>query len=318
MTHRARTDISCEPGTKAERTLRVIGGTEEIPFFILRGVKEGKTVLITAGIHPSEYVGMQAVLELQKELETEQLRGSVILVPLVNQSGFENRMMSEVYEDGKNLNRVFPGRPNGSASERIAWTVVQELQRHADYYIDLHSGSGFEELYPYVYYANACEKDIADQSRQMAMQTDLKYAVASNVASGGSYNYAASQGIPSILIERGCMGRCQRDEIEADKKDVRNILRYLGVLCSSDEMRVYAPTVLTNAVYPEAEHSGYWYPFKNVGEGYQAGEILGEIHDYYGRTIQQCVAKQNGILLYQVGTLNIKQGEVMLCGAQKA
>ena len=72
----------------------------------------------------------------------------------------------------------------------------------ADYYIDLHSGDEYEDLTPFVYYAGKGEKEVIEVSRKMAQHVDVPYMVRSNVESGGSYNYAASCGIPSILIER--------------------------------------------------------------------------------------------------------------------
>ena len=97
----------------------------------------------------------------------------------------------------------FPGNPEGTEMERLAWAVSHELQPAADYYIDLHSGDDYEQLTSYVYYAGMADEKTVSQSRRMAEQVDVPYMVRSNVASGGAYNYAASQGIPSILIEQG-------------------------------------------------------------------------------------------------------------------
>lgn len=131
--------------------------------------------------------------------------------------------------DDKNLNREFPGNPDGTEMERLAWAISQELQPVADYYIDLHSGDDYEKLTPYVYYAGAAPEDVVKVSREMAEQVDVPYMVKSNVASGGSYNYAASQGIPSILIERGGMGDWNYEEVRSTRRDVRNILCHMGI-----------------------------------------------------------------------------------------
>ena len=86
--------------------------------------------MITAGIHSAEFVGIQAAIELAEELKPENIRGTVVILPLVNRSGFEHRTMSMVYEDGKNLNRVFPGNPEGSTAEKLAYTVFREFILH--------------------------------------------------------------------------------------------------------------------------------------------------------------------------------------------
>lgn len=89
-------------------------------------------------------------MELAKEFQPEKLKGNVIIIPLVNVSGFEHRTMSMVYEDGKNLNRVFPGNGRNSCRTHCC-TIVRKLFSITDYYIDLHSGDGYEQLHPYVY-----------------------------------------------------------------------------------------------------------------------------------------------------------------------
>ena len=132
-------------------------------------------------------------------------------------------------EDGKNLNREFPGDPMGTVTERLAAAVVKHLHKEADYYIDLHSGDDYEELAPYIYYAGKADPEVTRISREMARQADVPYMVRSEVDSGGSYNYAASRGIPSVLLERGGMGAWSGEEVQSAKKDVRSILDYLGI-----------------------------------------------------------------------------------------
>ena len=103
-----------------------VKGTElHIPHVLLCGQTPGPTLLITAGIHNAEYVGIQAAIELSNELEVSKLHGNVIIVPLANRSGFENRTMSRVFEDGKNLNRVFPGNREGSEADRLAHMLFE-------------------------------------------------------------------------------------------------------------------------------------------------------------------------------------------------
>ena len=97
------------PGNPINDHIHVEGTKLHVPHVLLCGARPGPTVLISAGIHNAEYVGIQAAIELSNELDVTTLRGNVIILPLANRSGFENRTMSRVYEDGKNLNRVFPG-----------------------------------------------------------------------------------------------------------------------------------------------------------------------------------------------------------------
>ena len=131
------------------------------------------------------------------------MSGTVILVKVVCREAFEARKGSADMAESGNLNRLFPGKREGKKLERLAFAVVKELQEKADYYIDLHSGDDYEELTSYVYYAGRADVRTVEISRHMAQQVDVPYMVQSDVVSGGAYNYAASQGIPSVLLERG-------------------------------------------------------------------------------------------------------------------
>ncbi|WP_406541272.1 succinylglutamate desuccinylase/aspartoacylase family protein [Clostridium ljungdahlii] len=88
----------------------------------------------------------------------------------------------------------------------------------ADYYIDLHCGDGYEELTPYVYCVGVAAPEVVKAARGMAELVNVPYLVQSPSGSGGSYNYAGSCGIPSILIERGCMGRWSKEEVKLGKR----------------------------------------------------------------------------------------------------
>lgn len=113
--------------------------------------------------------------------------------------------------------------------ERLAAAITESLIRKADYYIDLHGGDDYEELTPYVYFAGVAKPEIVEASRKMAEQVDVPYMVQSNVSTGGAYNYAASTcDIPAVLLERGCMGTWQREEVDSMRRDVRNILCSIG------------------------------------------------------------------------------------------
>ena len=298
-------NITVQPGKKWSGELELANGDIRLPATVLHGHGTGKTMLITAGVHAGEYVGIQAAIELSQKLKIEKVNGTIIIIKVMNRPAFEARNGSMGLDDGKNLNREFPGNPDGTEMERLAWAISQELQPAADYYIDLHSGDDYEKLIPYVYYAGAAAGEVVSLSRQMAEQVDVPYMVKSNVASGGSSNYAASQGIPSILIERGGMGDWTYEEVRSTRRDVRNILCHLGIYQGLKDFRTYYPLDVADVRYQDAEENGLWYPFKKVGDMIQEGDILGEVRDYEGNVKEVSVAEFDGVLLYQCGTLQV-------------
>ncbi len=308
-------NFTVEPGKKKSGFLRIGGGEFQLPATILHGEQPGKTVLITAGIHAEEYVGIQSALELSEMLKVQKIAGTVVIVKVVNRKAFEVRSGSESHEDGKNLNRVFPGSKEGTWSERLAYAIEKELLSIADYYIDLHSGDSYEQLTPYVYYAGAAAKEVVEQSREMAQQADVPYMVGSNVAMGGCYNYAASLGIPSILLERGQMGGWTKEESHSTRRDVRNILCHLGIYQGEKDYRNYYPLEVKNLCYQAANEQGLWYPCKKPGDMIQQGDMLGVIKDYEGKILEVCKAEYGGVILYQTGSLQVQEsGSVIAYG----
>lgn len=307
--------LCAAPGQRVHGFISIGDGEFSLPATIVRGEKPGKTALITAGIHAGEYVGIQSAIELGRDLKIEKMTGTVIIVKVVGRDEFENRHGSLCRETGENLNRVFPGKKDGTKYEKLAYAVVNELQKKADYYIDLHSGDDYEKLTPYVYYAGKADPEVTKISRQMAEQVDVPYMVKSEVASGGSYNYAASCGIPSVLLERGGMGDWDTEEVRSMKRDVRSILRFLGIYDGHASLRKYYPLNVTQVQYQSASYTGMWYPQKKAGDLFTEGEILGYVKDYEDNILENSVAYGDGVILYQAGSLQVlKDGPMVAYG----
>lgn len=298
------------PGITKKDHIHVSGTELHVPHVMLCGKTDGPMLLVTAGIHNAEFVGIQAAIELADEIDTELLAGSLIIVPLANRSGFENRTMSLVYEDSKNLNRVFPGDTEGTEADKLAHMLFHTFIVHADAYIDLHSGDGYEELIPYVYYLGDAPAE--DISRKMAECVNTGYCVRSRCRTGGAYNLASVRGVPSVLIERGCLSRYAREEVDADKQDVLNIMRMLGMI--DGDHKIYPKEVVSEENL-DAPSTGCWYPALHAGDSFEAGAVLGEIRDYFGNITNRIVASRSGIILYQCASLNIIKGDPMIAFA---
>lgn len=301
-------DVTVRRGEKYQGDISFANGDIVLPGTIICGKLPGKTMLITGGVHSGEYVGIQACVELGAELQPEKTVGTIVILKVLNRPAFENRAGSLGLSDGKNLNRVFPGNPNGTEMERLAWAITKEVYPKVDYYIDLHSGDDFEALTPYVYYAGKAAQEVTEVSRKMAEQVDVPYMVRSLVSSGGAYNYAASKGIASILLERGGMGAWTSEEVNSDKRDVRNILSSLDMYQIRRDVRNYVPMEVTDVCYQAASEDGLWYPAAKPGDMVAEGALLGTIRDYNGKLRETCRAEYTGVVLYQTGSLQVTEG----------
>jgi predicted deacylase len=123
----------------------------QIPITIVHGTGNGPVLALIAGTHGYEYPGITALQRVRKSLDPGEVSGTIIMVHVANLPSFLGRTIYNSPVDGKNLNRMYPGDPDGSVSQRIAHLVTSEVIDKADYLIDLHAGDGNEALRPFVY-----------------------------------------------------------------------------------------------------------------------------------------------------------------------
>lgn len=305
-------NLQVKKGKRVQGMLKVTDHELTLPFCVISGYQEGPAVLITAGIHGAEYIGIQTALELSRELEPSQIKGTVIFLLMANPQASYSFSRLIVPEDGKNLNRVFPGKKTGTLSERIAYTIEHELQNQADFYIDLHSGDTHEKVMPFVYYPGVAREEVSEKAREMAKATGMAIRVKSPSRTG-SYNYAAIQGIPSILIERGGGGCYKKEELLCYKNEVCNVLKSLGVLQGFLVRKNEKQQVeLEKVRYIDSFTEGLWYPKKHPGDSFRKGELLGTVEDVWGKRLQACLAEFDGIVLYETLGMGVREEDSLM------
>ncbi|MDR2350614.1 MAG: succinylglutamate desuccinylase/aspartoacylase family protein [Deltaproteobacteria bacterium] len=305
-------DLKVKRGEKAFGFVPVEGTDLKLPVALAKGAKDGPRVLISAGVHSAEHVGVAGLLRFARALDPAELSGELVMILLMNPSGFAHRTLSMVYEDGKNLNRVFPGNPGGTTADKIAATVVGKFFGTAERYVDLHSGDAHESLVPMVFSVGEAKPEVVAEAERMAKAANVRYLVRSGVATGGAYNHAGSMGIPSILIERGEKGMWSESEADLCVNDVKNVLRTLGLLEGRLEGRVFVPDRLARTAYVPAPVSGHWHPTRTAGNSFKKGETIGVIRDCFGNDLAAPTFEFDGVILYQVESLTVIEGENLI------
>ncbi len=277
----------------------------QIPAVLVGGAEEGRTLLLTAGIHGDEYPGTAALIRLLEKLDPKRVKGNILLLPCVNVSGFWSRTPARVPEDGTNLNADYPGSPKGGVGARIAHYFVSEIFPKVDFIIDLHSGGMAEPLSPCLFFPAA--ESVRAASEAAARATDIPFLIAST-ASRGQYSYAASLGIPGLLLERGHSGGCREEWVRAYERDVLLLLRHLEMYQSDQPAGVCEKRVFNKALYLTAEEDGLWYPNLEEGREVKKGALLGRMEDFFGRLLREYRAEGAGTVLYYTSALAVKKG----------
>lgn len=298
-------------GKKSRTWLSVYDTGLVIPATIIQGAKPGGALALSAGVHSREYVGIQALTELAELLSAQDISGTVTILHACNYEGFVQRSADVFAQDGKNLNRVFPGSVCGSITEQVAAFLEERIIRTHDFLVDLHSGGFCEALTPHVYFQGTARPEVSEMSERLARMTSVPYIVRSS-AQEGFYSWAGQCGVPAIIIERGGCGLLKRSEVEADLADLLNILRGLGFLQDKTPHVVHSPYIIHRACYEHAPARGCWHPLKNPGDFIVQHELLGEIRDIYGECITEIRSGLSGVILYQTASLGIESNTPLI------
>jgi uncharacterized protein len=288
----------------------VDGKPYRLPMWLVNGAHEGPTLAVTAGVHPAEYASIAAALQFGQALDPARVRGRVIVVPVMNMPAFTARSIYVCPLDGKNLNRVFPGDPNGTASEQIAAWIFGNLITRADYFVDLHGGDLIEALVPFTIFYKGGDPKVRDASLEMARAFGIPILVSSETQ-GGTYSAAAKAGIPAILTEAGGQGIWTKEDVRAHTDGLDRLMRHLKMLDGPPPAPVSC-TVLSQFLWRRSDHDGFWYPAVAVNDAVKAGQELGLVTDWEGRVLQRATAEADGRVLFIVSSLAINKTDPLL------
>ncbi len=299
--------LQAAPGTKVTGFLDVPGTPIRMPVTLVRGTAPGPVLSVTAGVHGGEYPGIEAAIRTAASLDPGGIRGSVIIVHIVDVPAFHGRNIYICPLDGKNPNRVFPGTPVGTASERLAHTVFTEVISRADFYVDLHGGDINEALVPFTIMLETGDPAVDERTAGLARVYGIKHVVRGRV-SGGTYAAAAQRRIPAILTEAGGQGLLDEESLQVHLRGLRNVMRHVGIVPGAPDP--VEPIMLHSRFHwVTSEHVGLCYLTVRPGARVERGEPVGEVRDYFGRPLRTVYAPAGGIVLFTVTTPATNPGD---------
>jgi predicted deacylase len=253
------------------------------------------------------------------ELRVEELSGSITAVPVVSMQSFERRSPFVVPEDGKNLNRSFPGTYDGTYTDALARGIFDELIAPADVLIDLHGGDLVEALEPFTIYGRGPAEE---QARSLAVAFGLPYVVRqepSGGLGGMTSDAAADVGVPSIIAEAGGCGRLEEEAVSMLVEGVHNALRSLEMLPGPvtpprQEMRFVGAFD-----WLRCRSAGWWEAAVPVGAEVAGGELLGRVKNLYGDVLEEMLAPRDGVVLFLTTSAAVTDDGLLLgLGAELA
>ena len=306
-------------GQRAFGVLEVPAGSDpalEIPVVVFHGAWPGPVLAIVAGLHGTEYASIVAVEKLIDRLDPTEVTGSVILLPLVNVSSFERKVPHVNPVDGKSMNRFFPGRPDGTQTERASYVLTRQVVEKCDHLIDLHGGDLDESLRPYSYWIRTGNERQDAVSKEMALAFGIDHIILSTDrprdpnASRFLDNTAATRGKPSITVEAGYAGTAETDDVEALFNGCLSVMRQLKML-PGRPTPVDHPVWIENVRTVSSEQTGIFYPLVKRGSFVEQGMRLGYVTDFVGRRIFDARSPVAGVVLYVNALPSMRKGETV-------
>jgi len=308
--------VSAGPGETASGWLVVPDGVDpgtRIPVSVVHGARPGKVLALVAGTHGYEYTSIVALQRLLPQLDPKRMTGSVILVHMANPLTFYGR---RIYygPDGKNLNRVYPGKADGTVSDRIAYALTREVIDKATHLADLHCGDGNESLRPYSYWQVSGNREVDEASRQLVLAFGLDHVVVDRdrpkdpAASSYTSNTAILRGKPALTAESGGMGLTDEPSVRAQEAGALSLVAFLGIM-DAPSIRVEHPVWYDRSEVLRATATGIWHPTVEKMQMVAAGALLGRLTDPFGKVLQEVRAPFAGEVLYVVGTPPVSEGE---------
>jgi hypothetical protein len=250
------------------------------------------------------------------ELDPGELAGTITAVPVVSMQSFWRRSPFLVPEDGKNLNRSFPGSLDGSYTDVLARSIFDTLIAPSDVFVDLHGGDMVEDLEPFAIYEESGSPEVDARAHDIAVAFGLPYVVREQRQEGGlggmTISGAAQAGVPAIIAEAGGRGQLEEHAVQLLVKGVRNVLRRLEMLPGEPEPPTHATRTVGSFVWLRSEHEGWWDAAVGAGDEVAQGGLLGHIRNLWGDELEEIRAPRAGVVLFSTTSPAVAAGGLLL------
>lgn len=310
---------SAGPGQKAAGVLSVPAGSDagfDIPVAVVRGARPGPVLALVSGAHGTEYASIVAIERLIEKLDPASISGTVVLVPLVNVASFEQKVPHVNPVDGKSMNRFYPGKADGTQTERALALLTKQVVERCDYLIDYHGGDLDEDLRPFSYWIKTGNETQDAVARRMALAFGLDTIVIASdrpkdpAASRYLDATASTRGKPALTVEAGRAGTVAPEDVAALVDGSLSVLRLLKMLPGAPAF-VEHPVWIESVKPITSEQTGIFYPLVSRGSYVAQGMKVGSVTDYLGRPIFEARAPEAGVVLYVCAVPSMKKGDTI-------
>ncbi|NMH87450.1 succinylglutamate desuccinylase/aspartoacylase family protein [Flavivirga algicola] len=302
--------VTIKPGESIEANFDVANlhtsTPVNVPVIIERSKKSGPVVLFTAGIHGDEVNGVEIVRQLIAKGINKPKLGTIICMPVINIFGFIN--LKREFPDGRDLNRVFPGSPNGSLASRVAHKLIHDIVPHVDYIMDFHTGGSGR--------FNAPQIRIVENEghlNKLAKIFGAPFVLYSKNLTKSFRHTCTKLKKPMLLFEGGKSLHIDDLITNTGVNGAKRVLNHLGML--SSKFKVSTPKkdciLINQSKWKRAKYSGMFKASVKISSKVQKGDILGNITDPYGKFNYFVKADNSGYIINVNEAPIVYQGDAL-------
>jgi predicted deacylase len=275
-----------------------------IPIQVISGRRKGPTLFVSAAIHGDELNGIEIIRRLKKLAVLKKLKGTLILVPVINVYGLNT--LSRYLPDRRDLNRSFPGSTKGSLAARIAKIFFDEIVRKSDYGIDLHTGAIHRSNLPQIRTNTNNEETL-----HLARAFEAPVILHSELRDGSLRAEAQEHEVPILLYEAGEALRFDEMSIKIGVKGIVNVLKALGMLPKTQKRRHKTPHVFKQSSWARAAESGMLRTVKALGDSVKKDEVIAFIDEPLGDRSFELCAGFDGIIIGKSQIPLVQEGDAV-------
>ena len=276
-----------------------------VPVEVIRGKEDGPRLFVCAAIHGDEINGVEIIKRLLSHRALKKIKGTLIAVPIVNVFGYNTK--SRYLPDRRDLNRHFPGSPNGSLAGQLAHTFMSEIVEQCTHGIDLHTGAIHRSNLPQI------RADLKDpETNRLAHAFNVPVMINSALRDGSLREAARERDIPMLLFEGGEALRHNEHIIKSGLNGILTLMNEIGMITHkgklADDDKLF---IALSSTWVRAPQSGSLRMMKHIGNRVTKGQVLGVISDPFGGNKTEVVASCTGIIIGAVTMPLLNQGDAV-------
>lgn len=307
-------EIVVEPGTRQTIDLPVSVLSDHTPVtmsvHVVHGRRPGPTLFVSAAVHGDEVIGVEIARRLLRSPQLDTLRGTLLVVPIVNAFGFLNH--SRYLPDRRDLNRSFPGKEHGSLAGRLANLFMKEIVQRSDFGIDLHSAAIHRTNMPQIRVSPS-----SDRTLHYADAFGAPVVMVAKLRDGSLRKAAQNEGVDILLFEAGEGLRFDEASARAGLAGILRVMHEMDMIARKGVSRARSkPVHATTSSWQRAPVGGLMRGFRATGEYVEAGDLLGQISDPFGEAEVGVVSELSGVIVGRTNLPIVNEGDALFHVAQ--